>query len=63
MSQRGPKTYAIVGPKYQSIANFFEPRKQEPISAESFVLSKKNYFQVYIMESFKVKRYYEPSVY
>ena len=39
IAERGRKTSEIVAPKYQPIANFFESRKQEPISAESFVLS------------------------
>ena len=46
MSKR--KTSAIVAPKYVSIANFIEPRKQESISAESFVLSIFFKFKVYI---------------
>ncbi len=51
MSKR--KTSAIVAPKYVSIANFIEPRKQESISAESFVLSIFFKFKVYIIDSFK----------
>jgi len=39
MPKRGRKTSAIVAPKYLSITNFLETRKQEPISAELFVLS------------------------
>ena len=39
IAKRGRKTSENVAPKYQPIANFFESRKQEPISAESFVLS------------------------